>query len=74
MIRLRTRDPAWDEWIEGVPRDVYHLAGYHLFAAGSGEGEPFMIVSAIEPVAWRGPTCLRRVDELEARACVSGLL
>ena len=33
---LRADDPAWDERLKDVPRDIYHTRGYHLYAQGSG--------------------------------------
>jgi hypothetical protein len=55
-------DPAWDAMLEPAKRDVYHTAGYHRFARGSGEGEPFLVVvgDARRGFAW--PYLLRRVE------------
>ena len=48
-------DPSWDDRLAVARRDIYHLAGYHAYAEGSGEGEPLLIVVAdrgrgLEPV------------------------
>ena len=65
---IRGDDPAWDEWLNVVPRDVYHTAAYHRFASESGEGEPFLAVvgDRSRGVAW--PYLLRRVADVEGLA------
>ena len=35
-------DPSWDDRLAVARRDIYHLAGYHAYAEGSGEGEPLL--------------------------------
>ena len=58
-------DPSWDDRLAVARRDIYHLAGYHAYAEGSGEGEPLLIVVADggRGLAW--PYLLRRVDAIE---------
>jgi len=60
----RAADPAWEESLGAVPRDVYHTAGYHAYAHGSGEGEPFLVVvgDGRRGLAW--PYLLRKVGDL----------
>ena len=55
-------DPAWEARLGGAARDVYHTRGYHEFALGSGEGEPFLIVvgDAEQGLAW--PYLLRSLE------------
>jgi Acetyltransferase (GNAT) domain len=57
-------DPAWDEWLRDVPRDIYHTAGYHAFSGECGEGDPTLIVvgDRRRGIAW--PYLLRRVDDV----------
>jgi hypothetical protein len=54
-------DPAWEEWLGDVTRDVYHTAGIHGYALDSGEGEPYLAVVGDRDrgIAW--PYLLRRV-------------
>ncbi len=61
---IRGHDPAWETWLQGVPRDVFHTAGYHAYAQGSGEGEPYLAIvgDRRRGVAW--PYLLRRVAEI----------
>lgn len=61
MRLLRTEDPAWDESLASVPRSIFHTAGYHTCARGSGEGEPYLAVvgDARRGLAW--PYLLRPV-------------
>src|SRR6185436_14430160 len=40
---LDVTDPAGDEWLLG-PHDVYHTQGFHRYAAGSGEGRPYLAI------------------------------
>lgn len=62
---VRADDPAWEEWLRDVPRDIYHTAGYHTFAGESGEGDPYLIVvgDRRRGIAW--PYLLRRIGELQ---------
>lgn len=53
--------PSWDTWLEGAPRDIYHLAGYHRFAEGSGDGEPFLVVVGDQDRGLAWPYLLRPV-------------
>jgi hypothetical protein len=62
---LRAGDPAWDDWLIDVPRDVYHTASYHAYAQGSGEGEPFLIVVGDRQRGFAWPYLLRQVSEVE---------
>ena len=41
---IKSGDPGWDEQLEGVTHDVYHRAGYHRFAEGSGDGTASLTV------------------------------
>jgi RimJ/RimL family protein N-acetyltransferase len=61
---LAADDPAWESWLEPIHRDVYHTAGYHLYAQGAGEGDPRLIVvgDRRRGVAW--PYLLRRVGDV----------
>src|SRR5262245_35118556 len=65
---LTPSDPAWDDHLAGARRDIYHLAGYHAYAAGSGEGEPMLIIvgNRERMLAW--PYLLRRIDGVEGPA------
>lgn len=62
VLLIAGTDLAWDSWLSRVPRDVYHTQGYHQYAAGSGEGDPFLVVvgDAERGVAW--PYLLRSLD------------
>jgi len=64
----RADDPAWEEWLGPIRRDVYHTAGYHAYAQGSGEGEPFLIVvgDRRQGLAW--PYLLRRIAHVSELA------
>lgn len=61
-------DPAWEEWLDGVPRDVYHTAGYHTYARDSGEGEPYLLVVGGRRTGIAWPYLLRQVAEVEGLA------
>ena len=65
---LRAGDPAWDDWLSDVPRDVYHTAGYHAYAQGSGEGEAYLIVVGDRQRGFAWPYLLRQVSEVESLA------
>jgi hypothetical protein len=62
---LGLSDPAWDDHLAAAKRDIYHLAGYHAYAKGSGEGEPMLVIvgDRRRGVAW--PYLLRRIDTIE---------
>ena len=62
---LTPSDLSWDDHLSAAGRDIYHLAGYHAYAEGSGEGEPFLIVVADgrRGLAW--PYLLRRIDAIQ---------
>ncbi|MGA3031314.1 MAG: GNAT family N-acetyltransferase [Candidatus Limnocylindrales bacterium] len=62
---LGAGDPAWDDWLSDVPRDVYHTAGYHAYSHGSGEGEPYLIVAGDRRCGLAWPYLLRQVSEVE---------
>jgi carbamoyl-phosphate synthase large subunit len=59
---VRPDDPTWEEWLERVPRDVFHTAGYHAYSEGSGEGQAYLAVVGNHDrgVAW--PYLLRQVN------------
>ena len=61
---LRPEDPSWDASLLSVPRSVFHLAGYHAYARGSGEGEPYLAIvgDSRRGLAW--PYLLRPVAEV----------
>ncbi len=67
---IRAHDRAWEEWLDTVPRDVHHTAGYHEFARDSGEGEPYLIVVGDRERGFAWPYLLRRVDEIPELAGV----
>jgi len=62
---LKPGDPAWDEQLEATPRDVYHTAGFHAYAEGSGEGEAGLLVAGDRDrwLAW--PYLLRPVAQVD---------
>ena len=39
-----SHDPGWDDHLEAVADDIYHLAGYHRFAEETGGGKAFLAV------------------------------
>jgi GNAT superfamily N-acetyltransferase len=51
---VRPDDQAWEEWLAPVPRDIYHTAGFHRYAQGSSEGDPFLAVVGdhLRGLAW----------------------
>ena len=61
---LGAGDPAWDDWLRQVPRDIYHTAGYHTYAHGSGEGEPFLFVAGDRRCGLAWPYLLRQVSQV----------
>lgn len=59
---VRADDPAWEEWLEHVPRDVFHSAGYHAYSEGSGEGQAYLAVVGNHDRGLAWPYLLRRID------------
>jgi hypothetical protein len=57
-------DPAWDDHLVVAKRDIYHLAGYHAYAEGSGEGEPILVVVGDRRRGLAWPYLLRRIDAI----------
>lgn len=62
MSVLAADDPEWDAWLEGRAHDVYHLAGYHQFAAESTAGSPFMTVIGNRDRGMAWPYVLRDIS------------
>jgi hypothetical protein len=62
---LTPSDPSWDDHLAVATRDIYHLAGYHAYAEGSGEGEPLLIVVTDRGRGLAWPYLLRRIDTIE---------
>jgi ribosomal protein S18 acetylase RimI-like enzyme len=58
---LRPDDPAWDESLLSIPRSIFHTAGYHTYARGSGDGDPYLAIvgDSRRGLAW--PYLLRTV-------------
>jgi hypothetical protein len=67
-IVLSPSDPEWDAWLRPAPHDFYHLASYHAFAEGMGEGRACMVVhgTARQFIAW--PYLVRAIGERHADA------
>jgi hypothetical protein len=65
---LTPSEPAWDDRLAVARRDIYHLAGYHAYAAGSGEGEPMLIIVGDRRHGLAWPYLLRRIDGIEELA------
>ncbi len=65
---LRPDDPAWDEWLDRAPHDVYHRAAYHRLSEGADEGQAFMVAygNADRFMAW--PYLVRPVGETDVDA------
>jgi carbamoyl-phosphate synthase large subunit len=61
---LKADDPAWERWLDGVPRDIYHTAAYHRYARDSGDGEPYLIVVGDRGRGMAWPYLLRDVETL----------
>ncbi len=61
---VRPDDPAWDAALAGIPRSVFHTAGYHLYSRGFGSGEPYLAIvgNAARGLAW--PYILRPVADV----------
>jgi Acetyltransferase (GNAT) domain len=57
----RPQDQAWEGWLHDVPRDVYHTAGFHQYAEGSGEGTAFLAVVGDRSRGLAWPYLLRDV-------------
>lgn len=53
-LLLTADDPAWDDWIERAPHDVYHRAAYHRLSEEAGDGRACMVVhgSPDRFIAW----------------------
>jgi hypothetical protein len=62
---LTPSDPAWDDRLAVAKRDIYHLAGYHAYAEGTGEGEPRLIIVGDQERGLAWPYLLRRIDAVE---------
>ena len=58
---LRPDDPAWDASLVGVSRSVFHTAGYHRYARGFGEGEPYLVLVGDETRGLAWPYLLRSI-------------
>lgn len=65
---LAPSDPAWDDHLAVAPRDIYHLAGYHAYAAGSGQGEPMLIIVGDRERMLAWPYLLRRIESIDGLA------
>jgi GNAT acetyltransferase-like protein len=65
---LGPSDPAWDDHLSVAKRDIYHLAGYHAYAEGSGDGEPMLIIVGDRGQGLAWPYLLRRVDAVQGLA------
>lgn len=53
---------AWDGYLDAVPHDVYHRAGYHRFERLRGGGEPLLLVAKSPGATLIWPGLLRPVD------------
>jgi hypothetical protein len=60
----RPEDAAWEHSLRNVPRDVYHTAGFHRYAEGSGEGTAFLAVVGDRSRGLAWPYLLRDVAEV----------
>jgi hypothetical protein len=66
MAELIHGDPvAWETHLREVRRDIYHTAGFHVYAQGSGDGDPYLIVVRDGARGFAWPYLLRRVDQVE---------
>ncbi len=65
---VRAADPAWEDWLERVPRDIFHTAGYHAYSEASGEGEANLLVvgDSDRGLAW--PYLLRPITGATGRS------
>ena len=51
--------PAWDDHLAVARRDIYHLAGYHAYAEGSGKWRTdYRFDCAIVPIDEPGSTAI----------------
>jgi hypothetical protein len=60
---LRASEPAWEEWLAEVPRDVYHSAAYHGYSAASGEGDAYLVVTGDRDCGLAWPYLLRQIPD-----------
>jgi len=61
-VRLfRPEDPPWDALLLNVPRSVFHTAGYHVYARGLGDGEPYLAIVGDRQRGLAWPYTLRPV-------------
>jgi len=65
VVLVGADDAAWEEWLSPVRRDIYHTAGYHLFARESGEGEPCLAVVGDGRRGFAWPYLLRRIEGID---------
>jgi len=65
---LTAGEPAWDDHLDIAERDIYHLAGYHSYAEGSGEGEAMLIVVGDRERGLAWPYLRRRIDTVDGLA------
>ena len=61
---LTPDDPDWESWLEPIRRDIYHTAGYHAYAQGTGEGVPHLIVVGDRRRGLAWPYLLRDVTDV----------
>jgi ribosomal protein S18 acetylase RimI-like enzyme len=61
---FRPEDPSWEASLLSVRRSIFHTAGYHAYAGGSGLGEPYLAIvgDSRRGLAW--PYLLRPVAEV----------
>ena len=64
VVVLRPDDPGWDSSLADVSASVFHTAGYHLYSAGFGQGDPYLAVvgDAAQGLAW--PYLLRPIADV----------
>ena len=65
---VRPDDAAWDRWLGGVPRDVYHTAGYHVFSQEMGEGDAYLVIVGDRRHGLAWPYLLRPVADVQGLA------
>lgn len=58
---LRPADPAWDGWLDRVPRDFHHGAAYHAFSEQQGEGRALLFVHGTPERFFAWPLLVNRV-------------
>jgi hypothetical protein len=61
---LSPRDAAWERRLRGIPRDIYHTAGYHGWSEASGAGRAMLVVAGDGPRGLAWPYLLRPVAEV----------